>query len=261
MERIFSIKTKNRRGQTSILERETLETKINGGLFLSEYREGIRFGTDALLLASFARDRIVRGVCADFGTGSGVLPLLLLAGGCRAQFLAVEIQERYASLARKNAARNGYSDRITVLNGDLREYRSLLPAGGADSVICNPPYLPAECGRKNVADEKRIAWHEDCLRVDELAAAASWALRPGGMFFCVYLPSRAASLLSALRDCRLEPKRLRFVAPSPSEAPSLLLLEAKKDAREGMQVLPSLFLYRDASHAEKSGELLAISSS
>lgn len=239
---------------------ETLETKINGGLILSEYREGIRFGTDALLLTSFARERIARGLCADFGTGSGVLPLLLLAGGCRAKFLAVEIQEKYASLARENVARNGFSEQVTVLHGDLREYRTLLPPGGADSVICNPPYLPAECGRKNVADEKRIAWHEDHLRVEELAAAASWILRPGGTFFCVYLPSRTASLLSALRGQRLEPKRLRLVAPSPSEAPSLLLLEAKKDAREGMQVLPSLFLYRDGSHQEKSEELLTISS-
>lgn len=242
------------------MERGTLETKINGGLLLTEYREGIRFGTDALLLASFARERIVRGTCADFGTGSGVLPLLLLSGGCRARFLAVEIQERYATLARKNAERNGFSDRMTVLHGDLREYRTLLPAGGADSVICNPPYLPADCGRKNIADEKRIAWHEDCLRVEELAAAASWILRPGGTFFCVYLPSRSASLLSALRAYHLEPKRIRWVAPSPSEAPSLFLLEAKKDAREGMQVLPSLFLYRDTSHKEKSEEILAISS-
>lgn len=242
------------------MERETLETKINGGLILSEYREGIRFGTDALLLAAFARERIMRGVCADFGTGSGVLPLLLLAGGCRASFLGVEIQEAYAALARENAARNGFSDRVHVLHGDLREYRTLLPAGGADSVICNPPYLPSNCGRKNRAEEKRIAWHEDLLRVEELAAAASWILRPGGIFFCVYLPSRLTSLLAALRERQLEPKRLRLVAPSPAEPPSLLLLEAKKDAREGMQVLPSLFLYRDETHREKSEELESISS-
>lgn len=241
------------------MERETLETKINGGLILSEYREGIRFGTDALLLASFAQERIVRGACTDFGTGSGVLPLLLLAGGSRAHFLAVEIQEPYVALARENAARNGFSDRITVLHGDLREYRSLLSAGAADSVICNPPYLPADCGRKNRADEKRIAWHEDCLRVEELAAAASWALRSGGNFFCVYLPSRMAALLCALRAQKVEPKRLRMVAPSPVEPPSLLLLEAKKDAHEGMCVLPTLFLYTDETHREESEEMRVLS--
>lgn len=237
---------------------ETLETEINGGLILSEYREGIRFGTDALLLAAFAREKITRGLCMDFGTGSGVLPLLLLAGGSRADFLGVEIQEPYAVLARKNAARNGFSDRLTVLHGDLRSYRSLLPAGGADSVICNPPYLPADCGRTNRAAEKRIAWHEDSLRVEELAAAASWALRPGGDFFCVYLPSRLTSILCALRGKKLEPKKLRWVAPSPSEQPSLLLLEAKKDAREGMRVLPTLFLYSDETHREESAELRAL---
>ena len=237
------------------MERETLETKINGGLLLSEYREGIRFGTDALLLTSFARDRIPRCLCADFGTGSCVLPLLLLAGGCRARFLAVEIQEQYAYLARENAARNGFSDRVTVLHGDLREYRSLLPAGGADSVICNPPYLPSDCGRTNRSEEKRIAWHEDCLHPEELASAVSWALRPGGDFFCVYLPSRLTSLLCALRGQKLEPKRLRWIAPSPFEPPSLFLLEAKKDAREGMRVLPTLYLYTDQTHREGTEEL------
>ena len=241
------------------MESERLETEINGGLVLSEYRSGIRFGTDALLLASFSRERVTRGVCMDFGTGSGVLPLLLLAGGSRARFLAVELQERYALLARENAERNGFADSVEVLCGDLRSYRTLLPAGGADSVVCNPPYLPADCGRKNRAAEKRIAWHEDCLPVTALASAASWVLRPGGAFLCVYLPSRLTSLLCALRENRLEPKRLRWVVPSPGEAPSLLLLEAKKDAREGLRVLPSLCLYRDAAHAEKSAESERIS--
>lgn len=241
------------------MEGERLETGINGGLVLSEYRTGIRFGTDALLLASFARERVKRGVCADFGTGSGVLPLLLLAGGSRAKFLAVELQERYASLARENAERNGFADSVEVLCGDLREYRSLLPAGGADSVVCNPPYLPADCGRRNQTAEKRIAWHEDCLPVTALAGAASWVLRPGGVFLCVYLPSRLTSLLCALRENRLEPKRLRWVVPAPGEAPSLLLLEAKKDAHEGMRMLPSFYLYRDGAHVEKSAELERIS--
>ncbi len=241
------------------MEGERLETEINGGLVLSEYRSGIRFGTDALLLASFAKERVKRGLCADFGTGSGVLPLLLLAGGSRAKFLAVELQERYVSLARENVERNGFADSVDLLHGDLRAYRTLLPAGGADSVVCNPPYLPADCGRKNQAAEKRIAWHEDCLPVDALAGAASWILRPGGIFLCVYLPSRLTSLLCALRENRLEPKRLRWVVPSPGEAPSLLLLEAKKDAREGMRVLPSLYLYRDGTHTEKSAESERIS--
>ena len=52
-------------------------TRINAHLTLREYRGGIRYGTDALLLASFFRGGR-RARCADLGTGCGVIPLLLL---------------------------------------------------------------------------------------------------------------------------------------------------------------------------------------
>lgn len=232
-----------------------IETQINGGLTLCEYREGIRFGTDAFLLADFARGRLGSGLCADFGTGSGVLPLLLAAGGSKARFLAVELQEKYALLARENAEKNGFSDRITVLCGDLREHRTLFEAGSMSTVISNPPYLPRGCGKTNLAQEKRLAWHDDTLSVTELADAAAWALKSGGRFFCVYLPSRTAGLFYALRNRAIEPKRIRMIAPSHEEAPSLLLLEAKKDAAEGLVWLPALHLYTDRTHREESAEL------
>ena len=93
------------------------------------------------------------------------------------------------------------------------------------------------------------------LDVKELAAAAAWALKSGGKFFCVYLPSRMAELLYALKSRALEPKRMQFISPSPSEPPSLLLLEAKKDAAPGMTILPPLHLYTDTAHREEGEEI------
>lgn len=231
------------------------ETQINGGLTLCEYREGIRFGTDAFLLADFARGRLGSGLCADFGTGSGVLPLLLAKGGSKARFVAVELQEAYAALAKENVSRNGFADRIEVVCGDLRRHRELFVSGSMSTVISNPPYLPKGCGKQNLADEKRLAWHDDSLTVTELADAAAWALKSGGKFFCVYLPSRLAGLFAALRGRAIEPKRVRLVAPSQEEAPSLVLVEAKKDAAEGLVWMPNLHLYTDRTHAHESGEL------
>ena len=164
---------------------EYLETSINGGLILKERKDGLRFGTDALLLAAFAAGHLGKGVCADFGTGSGVLPLLMLSAGCVNSFLAYEIQDTLASLAAENAGINGFSDRITVVRGDLREYRALLPCGSFSSVLSNPPYFPADCGKKNRADEKQIARHADTLNAVQLAEAAGWSLRSGGKLFCV----------------------------------------------------------------------------
>lgn len=240
------------------MEYGLVETAVNGGLVIKEYKEGIRFGTDALLLAHFAKERIGSGVCADFGTGSGVLPLLLSAAGCKCSFLAVELQEKYASLAGENAVSNGFGEKIRVLQGDLREYRALFPGGSLQAVVSNPPYLPAGSGKQNLAPEKRTAWHDDTLPVNTLAEAASWGLSTGGKFFCVYLPSRMAGLMAALKRNRLEPKRMRFVVPAHGEAPSLLLLEARKDGGEGLEILPELPLYTDGSRKEESSQLKEI---
>ena len=240
------------------MERGLVETAVNGGLVLREYKEGIRFGTDALLLAYFAKDRLGSGACADFGTGSGVLPLLLAASGCKCSFTGVEYQEKYAALAKENVLQNGFEEKIRILEGDLRAHRTLFPAGSFTAVVSNPPYLPAGSGKQNLAMEKRIAWHDDTLPPAALAEAAAWALPSGGRFFCVYLPSRMAGLIEALGRNRLEPKRLRLVVPAHGEAPSLLLLEARKDGAEGLEILPEMPLYTDKTRTEDSEELKAV---
>lgn len=66
-------------------------TVINSRLRLSEYTEGIRFGTDALLLAAFVSGS-ARKRCVDLGTGSGVIPLLLLSAGKCGRACGIEIQ-------------------------------------------------------------------------------------------------------------------------------------------------------------------------
>ncbi len=65
--------------------------KINADIVLREPEGGIRFGTDALLLADFASS-VKKGLCIDLGTGSGVIPLLMLASGSNADFLGLEFQ-------------------------------------------------------------------------------------------------------------------------------------------------------------------------
>jgi tRNA1Val (adenine37-N6)-methyltransferase len=49
-------------------------------------------------------------------------------------------------------------------------------------------------------------------------------LKNKGRFFLVFPASRAAELISALRERKLEPKRLRSVHPSVNKPASLLLI-------------------------------------
>lgn len=117
-------------------------TRINAHLTLREYRGGIRYGTDALLLASFVRGGR-RARCADLGTGCGVIPLLLLASGRCGEARGFEVQAEYAALAAENARDNGLDGRFAVVQGtSAASVGSVRPAGR----ITSPPTRPI-CAR------------------------------------------------------------------------------------------------------------------
>lgn len=228
--------------------------RINAHLTLREHRSGIRYGTDALLLASFVRGRR-NAKCADLGTGCGVIPLLLLASGRCGEARGFEVQAEYAVLAAENARENGMEGRFSVTQGDIREIAALCPAGWADYVTANPPYLRADCGKRNADFVKYAAFHEHFGCIDDFARAAAYLLGTGGAFFTVYRPDRLSRLLTSLSAAGLEPKRLRPVAADVLRAPSLVLVESVKGAAEGMVYEKNLVIYRDSAHTQYTDEL------
>ena len=216
--------------------------EVNEQIRLIQKRQGLTFGTDAYLLSAFVRpqpyDRAV-----DLGSGTGIIPLLLCAKNKVREVTAVEIQPSFASLIARNAELNGFADRITVLNTDVRTLSSDQMGGEVGLVVSNPPYLKTNTGRTNRAAEKELARHEVCGGIFDFCAAASRLLRTKGRFVCVFRPERMTDLFSAMRANRLEPKRMVTVHSDLNASPSVILTEAVKDAAPSLSVLPPLFLY------------------
>lgn len=213
--------------------RKTKTTEINFGIKLTEFTDGLLFGTDALLLSRFVRGgKHKRGV--DIGAGSGPISLILLAEGKAADMTGVEIQPDYALLSEENARRNGFEGRYRAICGDARDIKSLLPAERADFVVSNPPFMRASAGSHNASLSKSIARHEEYLPPEDLCAAAAYLLRYGGSFYVVYRPERICTLISFLKKYALEPKRICF-AVSGGKA-CLVMAEAKKGGAEGAVV-------------------------
>ena len=200
--------------------------------------------TDTMALADFARVKHGARVC-DLGCGCGALGLLLLVGDETLHVTGIEIQEAAARCAMENAALNSLSG-FSVLHGDLREYRTLLPANGFDAVLSNPPYYPVESGA--IADDVplAIARSELCCTLSCLCACAAWCLRFGGSFFLVHKPERLTDLLVTLRENRLETKRLQFVRHHPGATVSLVLIEARLGAKPGLTLANDLLFYTDS---------------
>ena len=239
------------------MERGTV-TRINSDLIIKEPSGGIRFGTDALLLADFALPRIKKGFCIDIGTGSGVLPLLLLSAGSGAEFSGLEIQPEYAEAAAENARINGFSQSFQVICAGADDAARYYAPGCADYVITNPPYMRADCGRDNENPRLSAARREIYGGLKSFCRAAARCLKSGGVFFCVYRPDRITNLLYEMRESGIEPKRLRVVFPSAGKKPSLILAEGKKDAAEGLAFNSSLNIYTDGAHREYSAEMKEI---
>ena len=213
-------------------ENERLDT-VNDGIRIYQYKDGQLFGSDALLLAGYVRGRAKRA--AELGSGSGILSLLLLQREKAARIDCFELQGAYCELTRRNAALNGFGDRLRVVEGDLRE-TSCLPgrSGAYDLVVANPPYMPRG-GKECETPSRQIARHEVCGGVADFTAAAGRLLQTGGYYEVVCRPDRLTDLLCAMREAAVEPKKLTPVSARRGEAPCLILVEGKKGGNPGLR--------------------------
>lgn len=232
---------------------ETQRLWPGGPLFLPDPHAPL--STDSVLLAGFTRaDSCRKGI--DLGCASGALLLMLLGRTERLHMTGLELREEAAALGRKNLRLNGWEERGEIRTGDLREHRSLFPAGGFDLAVANPPYYPEGGGARSPDRWRDLARREDSCRPEELIRAAAWLLREGGRFALVHKPERLVELLSLMSGNGLEPKRLRFSAPRPGAAPNLALVEGRRGGKPGLSVEPTLIL-RDET-GEETAELRRI---
>lgn len=200
-------------------------------------------GTDSFLLSSLPRLKPGLRVC-DLGCGTGLLGFLLLQREPQLQVTGVELQAASALLAKKAIAENALTDRFTVVQDDLRSVRTRFATGSFDCIVCNPPYFPAGSGAMREAKTLQTARAETDCTLEDICRAASYLLRWGGSFCLVHKPERLTDLLCALRASAMEPKRLRFVCKTGTDAPSLLLLEGRRGGKPGLTVEPPLILQK-----------------
>ena len=206
-----------------------------GGLTFAPGR-GFPLSTDSMVLADFVRlPRAARVV--DLGSGGGLLGLLLCGKAPDCTVTGVELQAEAHQAALDNIARNRL-DRLSSILGDLRQVRTLLPGGVFSSVVSNPPYFSGGLPSAGVAGPQ--ARQERTCTLSDVYEAAAWLLRFGGDCFLVHRPERLADLMALGRQWRLEPKRMQLVRHSAAHSPSTVLLEAVRQGKPGLDILPDL---------------------
>lgn len=209
---------------------------------LAQPESGYRFSLDSLLLSCFSR--ISSGAEAvDLGTGCGVVAFgaLLKNPEKRFQVTGVELSPESVEAATSNAEALGLSEFFTAVRADICTYRDR--EGRVDAVLANPPYRNPNSGRMSRGKHRAVARFEMQAEFRDFCTCATRLLKNRGRFFLVHLPERLVDLFADLRDTGLEPKRVRFVHSRAAESAKMVLVEARKDGKPGLETEPPLILY------------------
>lgn len=205
---------------------ETVEDLCCDGLMLIQSKSQYRFTTDAVLLANFCRD-LSGKTCVEFGTGSGVIAILLAHKKHPTKVVALEIQQQLADLAQRNVQLNDLQDKIDVICADLKHAADFVTKP-VDAVICNPPYRRLGSGEMQRFDHIAMCRHEISATLADIIASAAKILNNRGALYLVHQSSRLAEICELCGANKLAVKEIMPVCPRPDAEPNLVLVRAVK---------------------------------
>ena len=234
---------------------EQLDDLQLNGLFLIQKKHGFRFGVDAVLLSDFAKDSPSRRTL-DMCTGTGIVAILLSAKTRTQEICALEIQPEIADMARRSVEYNSLSERVRVTEGDLKDAVRIYGKGSFDKITCNPPYMKNNSAIKNESDSIAVSRHELLCTLEDVIRVSSELLIPKGRLCMVHRPSRLADILCLMRKYKIEPKRLRLVAPRPGKEPNLALIEGMYHGGEELRVMSQLYIFdENGNYSEETDRI------
>ena len=208
------------------------------------------FGMDAVLLANFVRvNPKAKGL--DIGTGTGVVPLILRG----AHWTGLEVQPNMADMASRSVKLNDAEDKISIVEGDVKNVRELFEPGQFGVITSNPPYMKPNSGLQSGSETINISRAEIMATLEDVVSAASYLLKTSGTFAMVHRPSRLPEIMDILLKYRLEPKRMQLVQPTVDKEANLVLIECVKEAGKELRLLPTLIVYKE--NGDYTEELLS----
>lgn len=241
------------------LSRDSL---FDGDLICYQYRKGYRYSVDAVLLAHFVDvqegDRIL-----ELGAGCGIITLLLLYRyhNYICKIRGIEMQHGLAELAAKNLLENNFAQKARIEQGDIRNINTLVAPESFDTVVCNPPFFKPGRGRKNLAEQARIARHQMAGGLEDFLGASRLAVKNRRSAYFVYPAEQICEFVQCAANHRLEVKRLQLIYsyPDTSSRARLALFQCVKNGGPGVEIVSPFYIYieKDGNYSPAMENLYA----
>lgn len=224
-------------------ENERIDDLQYQDLKIIQKENGFCFGIDAVLLANFAKQMKRNDLVIDLCTGTGVIAILLAAKTSAKKIIGVEIQEKYAEMARRSVQLNHLENQIEILTQNLIHLEDHIGSGTVDTITVNPPYKKKGSGILNEESEMMIARHEISCTLEDVIKESSRLLKTNGGFYMVHRPERLVDIFCLMRKHQIEPKRVRLVCPSYGKVPNIVLIEGSKNGGSFLKWEKNLYVY------------------
>ena len=218
-------------------EKERLDDLQYKGLKIIQHPDKYCFTSDAVVLANLVKvdagDKVI-----DLGAGSGIIAILIAAKTKAKHVTGLELQPDMADMAERSVTYNNLSNKVKIVNGDIKDSVKLFGPEQFDIAVSNPPYARAGSGEQNKTSGIAISCHEVAITQKEIITAAGKLLKFGGALYIINKCDRMAEIIYDMKAAGLEAKESYIVSGQRAVAvePDTVVIVGKKGGKPGMKI-------------------------
>lgn len=201
--------------------------------------EMFQINTDTMVLGEFL-NIYKNDIVLDIGTNTGAL-LLYASRFNPKKLVGIDINQKALDLAKKNMEENNINN-YELINADANTFKYDIEF---DCIICNPPYFKSREQDRGENEYKRLAKHEENLKLESLINTISKNLKNYGTLYFLFQSTRLDQVILELEKNKIHVKELKFVFDKNKENSNVVLIKAQKGGVKGMNVKKSVIIDRE----------------
>ena len=208
-------------------------------------KDYFNFSLDSVLLPNFVEITKKTSKILDMCTGNAPIPLIL-STKTTAKIYAIELQKEVYSLAEETIKINKLENQIKLINDNIKNLKKFFNTETFDIITCNPPYFKKKDGSIiNENKVKSIARHEIEMELEDVMIISKALLKNEGSLVLVHRTERLIEIIELMKKHNIEPKRMRLIYPKVNTESNLVLIDGRKNGKDGLKILHPLYIHNE----------------